>query len=187
MSYIDRDLLPGEHLVYRTRLYWLVFAGPVLLSIVVLLPIAWLLFNSNWMRFSWIPLALSALLIGIALLRRQTSDFAVTDRRVVMKRGIISTLSIELLLNKIEAIAIDQSLLGRMFDYGDIIVTGSGGTRELFRRIQAPFEFRRAVQSVTTERMELMPFRRAAIPSEMVYRLRSRTADVPRQPERVKQ
>jgi len=45
MSYIDRDLLPGEHLVYHTGLYWLMFAGP--LTALVLLPIAWRLFNDH--------------------------------------------------------------------------------------------------------------------------------------------
>ena len=47
MNHIDRDLLRGEHFVYRTRLYWLMFAGPVLLTALVLLPIAWRLFNDN--------------------------------------------------------------------------------------------------------------------------------------------
>lgn len=187
MSYIDRDLLPGEHLVHRTRLYWLVFAGPVLISIVVLFPVAWLLFNSTWSRISWVPLVLAVLLIGVAILRRQTSEFAVTDRRVVMKRGIISTRSIELLLGKIEAIAIDQSLMGRMFLYGDIILTGSGGTKEVFHHIQSPFEFRRAVQSVTTEGASLMPARSTVMARESVYPLRSPVVRAKREPDRIRQ
>jgi uncharacterized membrane protein YdbT with pleckstrin-like domain len=67
----------------------------------------------------------------------------------MMKSGVMTTRSVELLLNKIEAIAVDQSLLGRMFGYGNIVVTGSGGTREAFSQIQSPLEFRRAVQSVS--------------------------------------
>jgi uncharacterized membrane protein YdbT with pleckstrin-like domain len=174
MSYIDRDLLPGEHLVYRTRLYWIVFAAPVLVSIVVLLPVAWLLLNSNWSHLAWIPVGLAVLWIGIAVLRRQSSDFAVTDRRVVMKLGILSTRSIELLLDKIEAIAVNQSLIGRAFQYGDIIVSGSGGTKEVFHRIQSPFEFRRAVQYVATERIRSL--RGASLQSDTVYSFRSPTA-----------
>jgi uncharacterized membrane protein YdbT with pleckstrin-like domain len=80
---------------------------------------------------------------------RQSSDFAVTNKRVMMKVGVFSTRSVELLLNKIEAIAVNQSFIGRIFGYGDIVATGSGGTRESFSHIQAPLEFRRAVQSVT--------------------------------------
>ncbi|TMH37896.1 MAG: PH domain-containing protein [Betaproteobacteria bacterium] len=173
MSYIDRDLLPGEHLVYRTRLYWLVFLVPVLLSIVVLLPVAWLFFDSTWRNYAWVPAAFAAALIGSAILRRQSSDFAVTDRRVIMKLGILSTRSIELLLDKIEAITVNQSLIGRLFRYGDIIVSGSGGTKEVFHRIQSPFEFRRAVQSVTTAGIGLPAGSKSKVPqSESVYQLR---------------
>ena len=82
-------------------------------------------------------------------IKRQSSDFAVTNKRVMMKVGVFGTRSIELLLSKIEAIAVNQSFSGRIFGYGDIVVTGSGGTREAFSRIQGPLEFRRAVQSVT--------------------------------------
>ncbi len=67
----------------------------------------------------------------------------------MMKVGVFSTRSIELLLNKIEAIAVSQSVIGRLFGYGDIVLTGSGGTREPFSHIQDPLEFRRAVQSVS--------------------------------------
>jgi len=66
-----------------------------------------------------------------------------------MKTGIFSTRSVELLLGKIEAIAVNQTLAGRLLGYGDIVVTGSGGTEEAFGDIQAPLAFRRAVQSVT--------------------------------------
>jgi uncharacterized membrane protein YdbT with pleckstrin-like domain len=78
-----------------------------------------------------------------------SSDFAVTNKRVMMKTGIFNTHSVELLLSKIEAIAVNQTLPGRVFGYGNIVVTGSGGTEEAFSDIQAPLEFRRAVQSVT--------------------------------------
>ena len=66
-----------------------------------------------------------------------------------MKVGILSTRSTELFLNKIEAIAVHQSLAGRILHYGDIVVTGSGGTHETFHDIQSPLSFRRAVQTVT--------------------------------------
>jgi uncharacterized membrane protein YdbT with pleckstrin-like domain len=149
MSYIDRNLIAGERVVYRTRLHWLVYAVPVLFSVVVLLPIAWFLANGSWQSFAWVPLALVLVVLLPAVVKRQSSDFAVTNKRVMMKAGVFTTRSIELLLNKIEAIAVDQSLLGRLFGYGDIVVTGSGGTREAFSHIQSPLEFRRAVQSVS--------------------------------------
>jgi len=149
MSYIDRNLIEGERVVYRTRLHWLVFVVPVLFTAIVLLPGAWLLANGSWQSFAWVPLVIALLVLLPAFVKRQSSDFAVTNKRVMMKSGVLTTRSVELLLNKIEAIAVNQSLLGRMFGYGDIVVTGSGGTREAFSHIQSPLEFRRAVQSVS--------------------------------------
>lgn len=149
MSYIDGNLLEGERVVYRTRLHWLLFIVPVLFTVVVLLPIAWFLANGPWNSFAWIPLALGLFILLATFVKRQSSDFAVTNKRVMMKVGVFSTHSVELLLNKIEAIAVNQSFMGRIFGYGDIVVTGSGGTREAFSHIQGPLEFRRAVQSVT--------------------------------------
>ena len=148
MSYIDGNLLEGEQVVFRTRLHWLLFMGPVLLVAFVLLPIAWLLISGTWSNITWIPLVIAFLVLLAAFVKRQSSDFAVTNKRVMMKVGVFRTRSVELLLSKIEAVAVDQSLLGRVLGYGDIVVTGSGGTRELFSHIQSPLNFRRAVQSV---------------------------------------
>ncbi len=149
MSYINSNLIAGERVVYRTRLHWFVFLAPVLFILVVLLPIAWLLAQGSWQSFAWVPLALGLLVLLPAVVKRQSSDFAVTNKRVMMKSGVLTTRSVELLLGKIEAIAVDQSVLGRLFGYGNIVVTGSGGTREAFSQIQGPLEFRRAVQSVS--------------------------------------
>jgi uncharacterized membrane protein YdbT with pleckstrin-like domain len=149
MSYIDSNLLSGEHVVYRTRLHWLLFIVPILFTVFVLFPITWLMVNGSWKSFAWIPLAFGLVFLVATFIKRQSSDFAVTNKRVMMKVGVFATRSIELLLNKIEAIAVNQSLMGRVLGYGDIAVTGSGGTKESFSRIQGPLEFRRAVQSVT--------------------------------------
>ena len=147
MSYIDRNLLPNEQLVYRTHLHWMLFIGPVVFS-AAMIAAASILSTGRWSEYAWIPVALAAVLVVSALIRRQSSDFAVTNRRVMMKVGVFSARSIELLLNKIEAITVEQTLIGRIFGYGDVVVTGSGGTREVFSHIQSPLQFRRSVQSV---------------------------------------
>jgi uncharacterized membrane protein YdbT with pleckstrin-like domain len=84
-----------------------------------------------------------------AYLKRTTSEFAVTNKRVIMKVGVLSTRSYELLLSKVEGIAVTQRLLGKLLNYGNIVVTGSGGTQEPFSDIQDPLQFRHAVQAVT--------------------------------------
>jgi uncharacterized membrane protein YdbT with pleckstrin-like domain len=148
VSYIDGNLLEGEQVVYRTRLHWLLFMTPVLFTVLVLFPLAWFLSQGKWSHVAWVPLALGLLLLLVTVIKRQSSDFAVTNKRVMMKMGVFNTRSIELLLNKIEAITVNQSFIGRTFGYGDIVITGSGGSREVFTRIQGPLAFRRAVQSV---------------------------------------
>lgn len=153
MSYIDSNLLEGEFVTFRTRLHWLLFLGPVLLAVVILLPVAWFLVRGTRSTYVWIPLGVALLILLAAFIKRQSSDFAVTNKRIMMKVGVFRTRSIELLLSKVEAIAVDQSLLGRIFGYGNIVVTGSGGTKEPFSQIQAPLGFRRAVQSVTDKQL----------------------------------
>ncbi len=157
MSYIDGNLLPGEQVVFRTRLHWKLLVGPLLFAIITFLPVAWMITRGMWNNLVLLVPGLGLLVLLAALIRRQSSEFAVTTKRVMMKGGVFSTRSVELLLSKIEAIAVHQSLGGRLFGYGDIVVTGSGGTEEAFSNIQAPLELRRAVQSVTdaqTKRLE---------------------------------
>jgi uncharacterized membrane protein YdbT with pleckstrin-like domain len=79
-----------------------------------------------------------------------SSEFGVTNRRVLIKVGFIRRHSLELLLPKVEGIAVDQGILGRILGYGTIIVTGTGGTKEPFRNIAAPMEFRKMVQQQTS-------------------------------------
>jgi uncharacterized membrane protein YdbT with pleckstrin-like domain len=164
MSYIDRSLLEGERVVYRTRLHWLMVIGPVFITAIVTAPIVWFLWMGTWSNYTWIPLAIWLVVLAAAVIKRQSSDFAVTNKRVMMKVGVFSSRSVELLLNKIEAIAVNQSFVGRMFGYGDIEVTGSGGTKEEFANIQAPLDFRRAVQSVTDAQTRPTPSKIVAHP-----------------------
>ena len=152
MSYVDSNLIEGEHVVYRTRLHWKLFVAPVLFAIVVSVPLAWIALYGTWSALAWIPLGLAILWLVAALIKRQTSEFVVTNKRVLMKVGVFTTRSIELLLNKVEAITVHQSLTGRLLGYGDIVLTGSGGTNEPFSTIQSPLAFRNAVQAASDAR-----------------------------------
>jgi hypothetical protein len=149
MSYIERNLLNGESVLYRTQLHWKVYGIPVLLFLLVFLPLAVWAFAADRAIWATLPLGLALLVLVPAWLKRRSSEFAVTNRRVIIKLGVLNTRSIELLLPKIEAIAVTQSLFGRMFGYGEIVITGSGGTKELFDDIQAPMALRQAVQTAT--------------------------------------
>jgi len=82
-----------------------------------------------------------------AWVRSSSSEFAVTDKRVIIKVGWIRRRTLETMLAKVEGVGVDQTLTGRMLGFGTITVTGTGGTKEEFDRIADPLEFRRQVQS----------------------------------------
>jgi uncharacterized membrane protein YdbT with pleckstrin-like domain len=148
MSYLDDHLLAGERVVYRARLHWSIFATSI---VVIALGIALAVVLRVYQPEYW---PAGAALAGIGLLlaigpaiHYASSEFAVTDMRVVAKLGFIERESLETLLSKIEAIGVDQGIVGRMLGYGTITITGTGGTEESFPRIADPLEFRRQIQS----------------------------------------
>jgi uncharacterized membrane protein YdbT with pleckstrin-like domain len=149
MSYIDTHLLPGEVVSFRTRLHWKIFVMPVLIAIVMIALAVWA-FSAQRRVLAIPPLAIGVIALLSAWIRRRSSEFAVTNKRVIIKLGVITTRSMELLLPKIEGITVSQTLFGRMFGFGEIVVTGSGGTQEPFDNIQSPLDFRQAVQAATT-------------------------------------
>jgi uncharacterized membrane protein YdbT with pleckstrin-like domain len=70
-----------------------------------------------------------------ALIIITTTEFAVTNRSVIAKRGFIRRHTLEILLLKVESISIDQNIIGRLINFGNVTITGTGGTRETFRLI----------------------------------------------------
>ena len=148
MSYVDQHLLPGEFVNYRTRVHWKLFIVPALILVFVLLPLTIILLVSKKAKaVAILPLGVAVVALAIPHVRRRSAEFAVTNKRVIVKLGIVNTRSIELLLAKVEGVEVMQSVWGRMLGYGDIVVTGSGGTHERFASIQAPLAFRQAVHA----------------------------------------
>lgn len=136
-AYIESTLLPGERVVFETHYHWIIFfLGPLgFFFIVILVPFTF-----------GLSLLVPLFLFPYFLITRQTSEFAVTDKRVVIKVGWIARRAIELILPQVESVDVRQGIIGRMLDYGAITVVGSGGTHERFRSIARPLNFRRAVQ-----------------------------------------
>jgi uncharacterized membrane protein YdbT with pleckstrin-like domain len=144
MSYVNKSLITDEQVVYRTRLNLVIFTWPILFALMAL--------GAFWFGYRMPAAILLAIALIIAFPKYVafvTSEFAVTNKRLIVKVGVLRRRIVELQLSKVEAIAVDQSLLGRMFGYGDIVVTGTGGTREPFRAISGPLKFRRAVQAAS--------------------------------------
>ena len=90
------------------------------------------------------PTLLSAISAVITYL---TTEFALTNKRIIAKSGLVRRRSVELLLPKVESIGVDQPILGRILDYGTITVTGTGGTKEPFGTIAEPMELRKRVNA----------------------------------------
>jgi uncharacterized membrane protein YdbT with pleckstrin-like domain len=91
-------------------------------------------------------LLVGAVFFGIGLVRRNATEMAVTNKRVIVKSGLADRRTIELLLQRIESIAVEEPALGRLLGYGTVIVRGTGGTPEVFPQIARPLEFREQVQ-----------------------------------------
>jgi uncharacterized membrane protein YdbT with pleckstrin-like domain len=95
-----------------------------------------------------LPLAGAGLLAGLAAwIRQTTSEFAVTNRRVIVKTGLVSRRTIEINISRVESVQVEQDIFGRLFNYGAITVIGTGGTKEPFTMIDNPQQFRRMVQA----------------------------------------
>jgi uncharacterized membrane protein YdbT with pleckstrin-like domain len=150
MGFVDDNLLTGETIVYRAHVHWKVFVLPVFFALASIGLIVASLLVPVLAPMFWVGciLAAPAIVIGIERwIRFSASEFAVTNRRVLIKVGVIRRHSVELLLEKVEGIGIEQSMTGRLLNFGSIVVTGTGGTRETFHEISAPLEFRRQVQA----------------------------------------
>ena len=153
-GYIDKYLMPGENVVYRTQLHWAVFLPPLVWFIFAIC----LFFTRNAAAASVGGLLLVFLVFPLAitsLIARATSEFAVTNKRVLIKIGWIRRHSLETLLSKVEGIRVEQGIFGRMLDYGTIVVSGTGGSKEPFRKIASPMQFRREVQEQIGESVRL--------------------------------
>jgi len=143
MGYIDQNLMSGEHVVYRTKLHWIVFLWPIIFIILAFVFFASGKETAILGTLFFLIAILSAVLAFISL---KTSEFGVTNKRVLIKVGFIRRNSLETLLQKVEGIQVNQGILGRIFNYGTILIKGTGGTSNPFHKIEAPMEFRKKVQ-----------------------------------------
>ncbi len=152
MGYVERHLLPDERVLYKTRLHWIRFGKPgAVVAAGILLAIAlWQVRDQPWLWYA----GAAVIVIGLAwmavrLVEVMTSEFAVTTSRLIFKVGLIARYTLELLLAKVETIGVAQNLPGRIFNYGDLTVTGTGGSKEVFRTVRDPIGFRNHVQQAS--------------------------------------
>ena len=119
-GYVANNLIAGEKIEYETTYHWVIFLSFRALFTLFIVPI----------------------------MDRYTDEFAITNKRVVIKTGLISRKTVELNLNKIESVNVDQTIMGRIFGFGNITIIGIGGTHEFFVNIRKPLEFRKKFQEL---------------------------------------
>jgi len=151
MSYIDNNLMPGERVLHRTKTHPLIYLIWVGWFIVISMLATAMLVSLGELRSVPACIGILAVFFGIGTVGNYitycSSEYGITDRRVIAKTGVLNVRSFEILLTKVEGIGVEQTLFGKVFGYGNIMVTGTGGAKEPFKYIQAPFEFRKRVQA----------------------------------------
>jgi uncharacterized membrane protein YdbT with pleckstrin-like domain len=148
-TYVDRVLKPGESVRYRTTVSSIVYIPSGVLAAIAL---AALLAGVNYPdsnRFFGFVAIISAMVamcnFAYAWFRRWTTEIAVTDRRVILKRGFIRRATMEMNLAKVESVDVDQTLSGRLFNYGNVTIRGTGSSFEILRTVDAPLKLRSTV------------------------------------------
>ncbi len=159
MGYVEQNLNPGERILYTTHLHWIVLFRSIfvdtLFSAAGLALIFWGIAGKHPEHGEAQVAGIAGLLLllagnvilAIAAVRRNATEMAVTDKRVIIKVGVLTKRTVEVFLSKVESVAVEQTLWGRMMGFGSISVRGTGGTNEPFSHVANPLEFRRQVQN----------------------------------------
>ena len=147
MSYVSRVLESGESVLYATSLHWRAYLPAIaLLAIGVGCVVTALEAGQEYRNAILIAAAVFAMLAFAswlpAAIRRASTELVVTDRRVILKKGVFSRQTIEMNKAKVESVDVDQTIMGRIMGYGTVIVRGTGGGLEPIRNIAHPLTFR---------------------------------------------
>lgn len=133
MRYIDQSLAPGEVIIQRGKWPMIFWVGA-------------------WAALIVLGIAIVGIFIFLrAAIIMWTTDFAVTNKRVVVKRGWLNRRTAELAVESVEGVALDQSLLARLFGFGRVVVTGTGDATLVFPPMAHPVDFRRAIETARSE------------------------------------
>jgi uncharacterized membrane protein YdbT with pleckstrin-like domain len=159
LTYVEKHLIPGETVQYQTNLHWIVMLSHAGLAVfffaagVALLILHFGAQQTGVARsLALLLVALGALLVAailfvVGLIKRSSTEMGITNKRVIVKTGLATRRTIELLLSRIESVIVEEPAMGRVLGYGTVIIRGTGGTPEVFEKIAHPLEFREQVQS----------------------------------------
>jgi uncharacterized membrane protein YdbT with pleckstrin-like domain len=132
MSYIEQSLSAGEKIEGLFKLHWFAWMPMV----------GWILLGLLTFGITWIVAIYE-------YLRLKHLEQGVTNKRVILKKGIISRKTEEMKLKSIETVEIDQGVLGRIFGYGTVRITGRGVSDFMFKGIDDPLAVKRQIESIS--------------------------------------
>ena len=152
-SYAESVLADGEKIVHRAAIsHWKYafhyFGGAFFLAGGLIGVLVSSGRESVSPLIAMVPMVIGVILIMIAVMGRLTTELVLTDRRIITKRGLISRDTLEMNLSKVESVRVNQGLLGRILNYGDVTVVGTGASPEPLRGIANPLELRRRLGEV---------------------------------------
>lgn len=141
MSYVDNTLLAGETITLRGKVHWIIFVPTIFLFIIA----AVLYYGMNQLVLGFVITCFGFFAAFRAMVYFFTTELAVTDQRVLAKFGWIRRSTFELNLARVTGVNIEQSVIGRIFNYGNITVRGMGGDYTPIPAIRDPLVFRHEV------------------------------------------
>ena len=145
LSYIQQVLQPGETIRYQGSVHWIIYWPAIALAVVGV--------GGDSLRpFGWIAALICFAVALILALRawfiRWTTEIAVTNLRVIYARGFIQRRSVEVHMDKVESVDVDQSVLGRILDYGTVTIHTTGAVSLRRSRVERPLQLRNQVTAI---------------------------------------
>lgn len=145
MSYVTKSLLPDEEILFRTGKHWIIFYIPALWAAMAIA----FYFTPNALitKMAFVPASLMLLTGFNQWLIYITAEFAVTNRRIIMREGFFFRHMTELRLATVSNMSVNQSIIGQMLGYGTLVVSPFGGVSDIFSEISQPFQFQQTAQA----------------------------------------
>jgi uncharacterized membrane protein YdbT with pleckstrin-like domain len=148
MSYVQGVLQPGEQVRQIASIHWVLYWPGVVVALLAVA--AFWVSQTRPLTAVWLYTGYALALGAVVLLVREwfqwwITEIAVTNRRVIYKTGLVRRQTNEMNMDKVESVQVDQSILGRMFDYGNVKILGTGEGFETLRTIASPLQLRNSI------------------------------------------
>lgn len=139
-SYIEENLARDERIIIKAQVTWLSQFWYLFFGVLLIL-------SGIGQKGAFGPILIGLILIAIAAVHVLTTELALTNRRIIAKSGLIRRNTIELKVNRVESLGVNQGVLGRILNFGSIVVKGTGGSHAPIPYIARPMEFRQQVNN----------------------------------------